>query len=47
MLATAGIDSDTTPGGMTAASLIDIGGLLALPVFTLPAVLGGSAYQSS
>jgi uncharacterized protein (TIRG00374 family) len=42
MLATAGIDSDTTAGGMTAASLINIGGLLALPVFTLPAVLGGA-----
>jgi uncharacterized protein (TIRG00374 family) len=42
MLATAGIDTDTTAGGMTAASLINIGGLLALPVFTLPAVLGGA-----
>jgi uncharacterized protein (TIRG00374 family) len=43
MLATAGIDADTAAGGMTAASLLGVGGLLALPLFTLPAVLGGAA----
>ena len=42
MLATAGIDADDVAGGMTAASLLGIGGLLALPVFTLPAILGGA-----
>jgi uncharacterized protein (TIRG00374 family) len=42
MLATAGIDADNVAGGMTAASLLGIGGLLALPVFTLPAILGGA-----
>jgi uncharacterized protein (TIRG00374 family) len=42
MLATAGIDADSAVGGMTAASLLGIGGLLALPLFTLPAVLGGA-----
>jgi uncharacterized protein (TIRG00374 family) len=42
MLATVGIDADDAAGGMTAASLLGIGGLLALPLFTLPAVLGGA-----
>jgi uncharacterized protein (TIRG00374 family) len=42
MLATAGIKADDAAGGMTAASLLGVGGLLALPVFTLPAVLGGA-----
>jgi uncharacterized protein (TIRG00374 family) len=42
MLAAAGIDADNAAGGMTAASLLGIGGLLALPLFTLPAVLGGA-----
>jgi uncharacterized membrane protein YbhN (UPF0104 family) len=42
MLATAGIDADNAAGGMTAASLLGIGGLLALPLFTLPAILGGA-----
>ncbi len=42
MLATAGIDSDTAAGGLAASSLLGIGGLLALPIFTLPAVLGSA-----
>jgi len=42
MLATAGIDTDNAVEGMTAASLLGVGGLLALPVFTLPAILGGA-----
>jgi uncharacterized protein (TIRG00374 family) len=42
LLASAGIDADDAAGGMTAASLLGLGGLLALPLFTLPAVLGGA-----
>ena len=42
MLATAGIATDNAVGGMTTASLLGIGGLLALPLFTLPAVLGAA-----
>jgi uncharacterized protein (TIRG00374 family) len=42
MLSAAGIDADNAAGGMTAASLLGIGGLLALPLFTLPAILGGA-----
>src|SRR5271165_1251766 len=45
MLATAGIDPDAAAGGLTASSLLNIGGLLALPIFTLPVVLGGSAVR--
>jgi uncharacterized protein (TIRG00374 family) len=42
MLATAGIDLDVAVGGLTAFSLLNIGGLLALPIFALPAILFGS-----
>lgn len=42
MLATAGIDPDAAAAGLAAASLLGVGGLLALPIFTLPAVLGGT-----
>jgi uncharacterized membrane protein YbhN (UPF0104 family) len=42
MLETAGIDPDAAAGGLTASSLLSIGGLLMLPILTLPAVLGGS-----
>ncbi len=38
----AGMDTDRTVGGLTAFSLLGIGGLLALPVLALPAVLFGS-----
>jgi uncharacterized protein (TIRG00374 family) len=41
MLATAGFDTDDAVGGLTAFSLIGVGGLLALPVFALPAILAG------
>ncbi len=41
MLSTAGFDTDTAVGGLTAFSLLGIGGLLALPVFALPAMLAG------
>jgi uncharacterized protein (TIRG00374 family) len=43
MLTTAGFDTDTAVGGLTAFSLLEVGGLLALPIFTLPAILGGAA----
>ena len=42
MLATAGIDADSAAGGLTASSLLGVGGLLALPVLALPAILGGT-----
>jgi uncharacterized protein (TIRG00374 family) len=42
MLATSGIKTDNAAGGMTAASLLGVGGLLALPIFTLPVILGGT-----
>jgi uncharacterized protein (TIRG00374 family) len=41
MLTTAGFDTGTAVGGLAAFSLIGIGGLLALPVFALPAILAG------
>jgi len=42
MLRTAGVDTGDVAGGLTASSLLGIGGLLMLPILTLPAVLGGS-----
>ena len=42
MLATSGMDATDAVGGLTAFSFLGIGGLLALPVFVLPAVLFGS-----
>ena len=42
MLEATGIDADSAAGGLTAASMLGIGALLALPIFTLPAILGGS-----
>jgi len=41
MLTTAGFDTDTAVGGLTAFSLLGVGGLLALPLFALPAILAG------
>jgi len=43
MLTTAGFDTDTAVGGLTAFSLLGVGGLLALPLLALPAILGGAA----
>ncbi len=43
MLTTAGFDTDTAVGGLTTFSLLEVGGLLALPLFALPAILGGAA----
>jgi uncharacterized protein (TIRG00374 family) len=42
MLATGGIDVDVAVGGLTSFALLGIGGLLALPIFALPAILFGS-----
>jgi uncharacterized membrane protein YbhN (UPF0104 family) len=42
MLTTAGFDTDTAVGGLTAFSLLEVGGLLALPIFALPAILAGA-----
>ena len=42
MLTTAGFDTDTAVGGLTTFSLLGVGGLLALPVFVLPAILAGA-----
>jgi uncharacterized protein (TIRG00374 family) len=41
MLTTAGFDTGTAVGGLTTFSLLGIGGLLALPLFALPAILAG------
>ncbi len=43
MLTASGFDTDTAVGGLTAFSLLGVGGLLALPLFALPAMLGGAA----
>jgi uncharacterized protein (TIRG00374 family) len=45
MLAGAGIDAGNAAGGLTAASLLGIGGLFALPIFALPAIAGGLSVQ--
>jgi hypothetical protein len=42
MLAASGMDMSTTVGGLTAFSLLGVGGLLALPVFALPVILLGA-----
>ncbi|HXW35939.1 MAG TPA: lysylphosphatidylglycerol synthase transmembrane domain-containing protein [Acidimicrobiales bacterium] len=42
MLSSAGIDGARVGAGLSAASLLQIGGLLALPVLSLPAILGGA-----
>jgi uncharacterized protein (TIRG00374 family) len=42
MLTRSGMDTDQTVGGLTAFSLLGVAGLLALPVFALPAVLLGA-----
>jgi uncharacterized protein (TIRG00374 family) len=42
MLTTAGFDTDTAAGALTAFSLLGVGGLLALPILALPAMLVGA-----
>lgn len=46
MLAQSGIDTTTAVTGMTAFTLLQFASLSALPVLSLPAVLGGAAIQS-
>ena len=46
MLAASGNDAATAVGGLTAFSLLGIGGLLALPIFVLPAILAGTPIDS-
>jgi uncharacterized protein (TIRG00374 family) len=46
MLAASGNDTATAVGGLTAFSLLGIGGLLALPIFVLPAILAGTPIAS-
>jgi hypothetical protein len=47
MLAAAGNDTTTAVGGLTAFSLLGIGGLLLLPIFVLPAILAGTPINNS
>ena len=47
MLAASGYDTATAVGALTAFSLLGIGGLLALPVFVLPAILVGVPINKS
>jgi uncharacterized protein (TIRG00374 family) len=47
MLAKAGNDTTAAVGGLTVFSLLQIGGLLALPVFVLPAILAGTPIARS
>jgi uncharacterized protein (TIRG00374 family) len=42
MLAASGSDPATAVGGLTAISILGIGGLLALPIFVLPAIIAGT-----
>jgi uncharacterized protein (TIRG00374 family) len=46
MLAASGNDPGTAVAGLTAFSLLGIGGLLALPIFVLPAILAGTPVAS-
>lgn len=41
MLGAAGFDTDTAVAGLSAVSLLNVGALLALPLFALPAILAG------
>ncbi|HEY2563413.1 MAG TPA: lysylphosphatidylglycerol synthase transmembrane domain-containing protein [Acidimicrobiales bacterium] len=47
MLATSGMDAGDAVGGLTAFSLLGVAGLLALPVFALPAILFGTPINHS
>jgi len=46
MLVTSGVDSVQAAGGLATASLIGAAGLFALPIFVLPAIVGGLAVKS-
>jgi uncharacterized protein (TIRG00374 family) len=47
MLATSGMSAGEAVGGLTAFSLLGVAGLLALPVFALPAILFGTPINRS
>ncbi len=47
MLATSGMDAGEAVGGLTAFSLLGVAGLLALPLFALPAILLGTPINRS
>jgi hypothetical protein len=47
MLAASGNDTATAVGGLTAFSLLGIGGLLGLPIFVLPAIVLGAPIHKS
>ena len=47
MLAASGNDTATAVGGLTAFSLLGIGGLLFLPIFVLPAIIAGTPIDRS
>jgi uncharacterized membrane protein YbhN (UPF0104 family) len=42
ILAAAGVRRDQVAGGLAASSVLNVAGLLALPVFALPAMVGGA-----
>jgi uncharacterized protein (TIRG00374 family) len=46
MLSKAGNDTTRAVGGLTAFSLLTVGGLLALPIFVLPAIVAGTPIAS-
>lgn len=46
MLAMTGIEPDQAAGGLAAASVLGLAGLFLLPVFALPAILGGLAVSA-
>jgi hypothetical protein len=47
MLSTAGLDTTAAVGGLTVFSLLQIGGILALPIFVLPAIIAGTPIARS
>lgn len=47
MLAASGNETATAVGGLTAFSLLGVAGLLALPIFVLPAIVAGTPVDSS
>jgi uncharacterized protein (TIRG00374 family) len=47
MLAASGNDTAAAVGGLTVFSLLQIGGLLALPIFVLPAIIAGTPIARS
>ncbi len=46
MLVTSGVDSVQAAGGLATSSLLGVAGLFSLPIFVLPAILGGLSVNS-